>query len=114
MLSACSTKIFLRNSNYDSAKWVAENIGLPEIVRRSYSHSWQLAGDRSSVSSRNERREEYMILPNEIQNLENRYGYLRYGNWVTPIHFSYPQLENETASTLERVLLLPSALTAPP
>jgi type IV secretory pathway TraG/TraD family ATPase VirD4 len=114
MLSACSTKIFLRNSNYDSAKWVAENIGLPEIVRRSYSHSWQLTGERDSVSARNERREEYMILPNEIQNLENRHGYLRYGNWVTPIHFSYPQLESETASTLERVLLLPSAPTARP
>lgn len=119
MLSAASTAIFLRHRDSDSATWAAKAIGRPEVEQELDSHSWSISGDRENVNARRERRESYIIYPNEIQNLPKRQGYLRYGQHVTPIVFDYPafaaspsSVSQVSESSAAAEIFLPVALPA--
>jgi hypothetical protein len=94
MLSSSKTKIFLRNSHFDSATWCAKMIGMPIQQKEVESYSHQPLGGiiRDSMTYRFDRQESFLVVPNTIQNLEDREGYLRYRKWVVPFRFDYPML----------------------
>ena len=93
ILSAPKTKIFLRTAEIDSAEWCARMIGEPEFEQRVISESSQLVGRRGeSLSYRQDRKTEYLVLPSEFMTLEDRTGFLQYQGITTPIEFSYPHL----------------------
>jgi hypothetical protein len=121
LLSTPATKVILRTSHYDAATWGADTIGRPlqERPSQSYSESYGslLQGiPRDSFSHRTERRTEHLVIPNVIQNLEDRTGFLRFDKYVVPIEFDYFDLPNRNhpihQTTLPRsgVLSLPSPM----
>ncbi|NEQ52896.1 MAG: type IV secretion system DNA-binding domain-containing protein, partial [Leptolyngbya sp. SIO3F4] len=93
ILSAPKTKIFLRTTEIDSAEWAAKMLGEPEFEQRVISESSQLVGRRNeSISYRQDRKTEYLVLPSEFMKLPDREGYLQYQGISTPIQFAYPSL----------------------
>ena len=93
ILSAPKTKIFLRTAEIDSAEWCARMIGEPEFEQKVISESSQLVGSRGeSLSYRQDRKTEYLVLPSEFMALEDRTGFLQYQGITTPIAFNYPYL----------------------
>lgn len=94
LMSAPSTRIFLRSNEYAAAEWAAKNIGMPERERELESYTSPLAltgGGRDSINIRTDKRTDYLVFPNEIQNLPKLTGYLRYDNYAVSIAFPYPQ-----------------------
>lgn len=119
LLSTPATKIILRTSHYEAAAWGADIIGKPRQERPSQSYSESYASmlqgiPRDSFSHRTERFVEHLIIPNTIQNLEDRTGYLRFGGYVTPIRFDYVSIPPKSrfperqALPERQVLALPS------
>jgi hypothetical protein len=120
MLSCVGTKIFLRNSEYNAAEWAAKNIGMPVQTSDRESYTSTIGGGRDSVSTHNETNVDYLVTPNEIQNLKKLHGYFRYDEYVVPIRFQYPTLTGKDDSlivseqVIEEVvdpLLLPDAVS---
>ncbi|VEP17776.1 conserved membrane hypothetical protein [Hyella patelloides LEGE 07179] len=93
ILSMPGARIFLKTKESSAAEWIANNIGKPERERELESYSSALALTKQgndSVSVRTDTRIDYLILPNEIQNLKKMHGYLRFDEVVVPISFPYP------------------------
>lgn len=96
LMSAPSTRIFLRSNEYAAADWAAKNIGMPEREREVESFTSPLSftgSGKESVSVRTDKRTDYLVYPNEIQNLPKLTGYLRYDRYAVPIRFPYPKLD---------------------
>ncbi len=96
LMSAPSTRIFLRSNEYAAADWAAKNIGMPEREREveSFTSPLSFTGNgKESVSVRTDKRTDYLVYPNEIQNLPKLSGYLRYDQYAVPISFKYPNLK---------------------
>ena len=97
LMSAPSTRIFLRSNEYAAAEWAAKNIGMPERERQMESFTSPLAltgGGKDSINVRTDKRTDYLVFPNEIQNLPKLTGYLRYDNYAVPISFPYPEFRS--------------------
>ena len=93
IMSSPKTRIFLATKEYSASEWIANNIGKPERQRQVESFtSSLLSNGRDSISTRTETKLEHLILPNQIQNLKNLSGYLRYDDYVTFFRFPYPKL----------------------
>jgi hypothetical protein len=86
MLSQPATKIFLRTSEPEAAKWIAQTLGEVETERlrqsRSAAEGWASTA-RHSTSYGLERQVEPLVLASEISGLPNLRGYLTLGNLVT-------------------------------
>jgi hypothetical protein len=92
MLSQPATKIFLRTSEPNAAKWVSDAIGRIEIERlRESRSSGQTGGQRNTTSYNNERDVVPLVMDSEITGLENLHGYLKSGNLV--VRMSFPVIE---------------------
>ena len=104
MFSQPATKIFLRTSEPESAKWISDAIGEVEIeqVRESRT-SDQSPRYRQSRSGQLERRIEPLVLPSEVMGLEDRHGYLKFGNAVARLRFPYLRLPKTQPAIIERV-----------
>src|SRR5262249_31176644 len=89
LMSAPGTRVFLQTKEFAAARWCAENIGMPELERGTESLTTTAADVRDSMSTATERRADYLVLPNEIQNLPERTGYLRHGEYAVRIGFDY-------------------------
>lgn len=108
ILSAPKTKIFLRTTEVDSAEWCAKMIGEPEFEQRVLSRSFQRAfNSRESISYREEKKTEYLVLPSEFATLDDREGYLQYQGITTPIAFDYPALTPTNDITRSKRSTLP-------
>jgi len=104
MLSQPGTKIFLRTSEPESAKWISDTIGEVEIeqLRESrWQEPWRRS--RSSKNYQLERRIEPLVLASQITGLEDRRGYLKSGNAVVPLSFSYVDVPKVQPALIERV-----------
>lgn len=98
ILSSPKTKIFLRTSEVDSAEWCAKMIGQPENEQKVRTESAQYTNEnRGSLSYRVDRRVDYLVLPNELQILADREGYLSYEGLTTKIKFDYPNFKKWNA-----------------
>ena len=113
ILSAPKSKIFLRTSEIESAEWCAKMIGEPEYEQRVFSKSFQQTlSSKDSISYREEKKTEYLVLPSEFLMLPDRTGYLQYQGITTPISFNYPRL-TERNKVKRRTQELWSAFTNP-
>ena len=108
MFSQPATKIFLRTSEPESAKWISDTIGDVEIeqVRESRT-SENSSRYRQSRSRQFERRIEPLVLPSEIMGLEDRRGYLKFGNAVVQLSFPYVEVPKTQPAIIERVIETP-------
>jgi hypothetical protein len=88
MFSQPGTKIFLRTSEPESAKWISDTIGEVEIEQLRESRPrepWPRS--RNSRNYQLERRIEPLVLASQITGLEDRRGYLKSGNAVVQMNF---------------------------
>ena len=104
MFSQPGTKIFLRTSEPDSAKWISETIGDVEIeqVRESRTRE-QSPRYRHSRSDQLERRIEPLVLPSQIMGLEDRRGYVKFGNAVVQLSFPYVKVPKTQPAIIQRL-----------
>jgi type IV secretory pathway TraG/TraD family ATPase VirD4 len=112
MFSQPGTKIFLRTSEPESAKWVSETIGEVEIEQlresRAREHSPRF---RASRNYQLERRIEPLVLASQITGLAERRGYLKSGNAVVQLSFPYVTVPKVHSALIKRV---PEALAQEP
>jgi Type IV secretion-system coupling protein DNA-binding domain len=98
MLSACRTRIFLRATNPEAAKWASDCIGEveKEHVREGRSASdW---GVQSSTNAMADRKTESAILRSEIADLEDLVGYFKTPGYTMKLTFPLvPKEENHPA-----------------
>jgi type IV secretory pathway TraG/TraD family ATPase VirD4 len=103
MLSQPATKIFLRTSEPHAAKWISDTIGKVEIERLRESRSTgQMGGQRNTTSYNNERDVVPLVMDSEISGLENLHGYLKSGNLVVRMSFSFIELPTKHPRYIER------------
>jgi type IV secretory pathway TraG/TraD family ATPase VirD4 len=104
MLSQSGAKIFLRTSEPETAKWISDTIGKVEIEQLRESR-WQEPWRRSrrSKNYQLERRIEPLVLASQITGLEDRRGYLKSGNAVVQLSFSYVDLPKVQPALIARV-----------
>ncbi|MEQ1871103.1 MAG: type IV secretion system DNA-binding domain-containing protein [Vicinamibacterales bacterium] len=105
MLSQPSTKIFLRTTEPEAAKWISESIGQVETERlrqgRSTADGWA-STSRHSTTYGLERQVEPLVLPSEVSGLPNLHGYLKLGNLVTRLRLPFVELPNRQPALLAR------------
>jgi hypothetical protein len=101
MLSQPATKIFLRTSEPHAATWIADTIGEVEIerLRESRSH-----GPRGQTSYGLERQVEPLVMASEITGLANLCGYLKTGNLVVRLSFTFLNWVERSTPFIERPL----------
>jgi type IV secretory pathway TraG/TraD family ATPase VirD4 len=115
MFSQPGTKIFLRTSEPESAKWISDTIGEVEIEQVRESRTSEHAPHyRQSRSGQLERRIEPLVLPSQIMGLEDRRGYLKFGNAVVQLSFPYIEVSKTQPAIIARVteMLPPKPPTA--
>jgi hypothetical protein len=104
MLSQPATKIFLRTSEPESAKWISDTIGEVEIEQLRESRPWeQWPRSRTSKNYQLERRIEPLVLAAQITGLEDRRGYLKSGNAVVRLSFPCVNVQKVHPVAIERV-----------
>jgi type IV secretory pathway TraG/TraD family ATPase VirD4 len=101
MLSQPATKIFLRTSEPDAAKWVSDAIGDIEIERLAESRS---KGQGRQQSYGLERQIEPLVMDSEITGLPDLHGYLKLGNLVVRLRIPYRAHVERQKGVLERPL----------
>jgi hypothetical protein len=62
---------------------------MPELERGTESLTTAVGPGRDSINLGTESRTDYLVLPNEVQSLAERSGYVRYHQWAVRIHFAY-------------------------
>src|SRR5437667_1850909 len=103
MLSQPATKIFLRTSEPNAAKWISDAIGKMEIERlRESRSSGQMGGQRNTTSYNNERDVVPLVMDSEISGLENLRGYLKSGNLVVRMSFPIIALPSKYPGYVQR------------
>jgi type IV secretion system coupling TraD/TrwB family protein len=107
MLSQPATKIFLRTSEPDAAKWISQTLGDVETERlkqsRSSGDGWATTAHHST-SYALERHVEPLILPSEISGLANLHGYLKHGNLVTTLRVPFITLPARHPTLVPRLV----------
>jgi len=105
MLSQPATKIFLRTSEPDAAKWISQTLGDVETERlkqsRSSADGWATTA-RQSTSYALERQVEPLVLPSEVGGLANLQGYLKHGNLVTTLRVPFIKLPERHPALVPR------------
>ena len=88
MMSQCNTKLVFQTAEYGAAKWNSELLGMEEVITENESQTF---GDRDSLGLNDQRNEKTVVMPSEIQNLENLKAYLKFsGNYpATKITSTY-------------------------
>lgn len=117
MLSQPATKLVLRSSEPEAAKWLAELLGREEVERIRLSRSRSFPA-RWTASESLEREEKPVVTASEIEGLADRTGYVKHGNDVVPVRFPYLDLPTVAPGFMPRaqaaVPLLVLSQTPPP
>ena len=104
MFSQPGTKIFLRTSEPESAKWISDTIGEVEIEQMRESRARDYSPrSRTSRNYQLERRIEPLVLASQITGLEDRHGYMKSGNAVVQLSFPYVKVPKAQPALIERV-----------
>ena len=106
MLSQPATKIFLRTSEPDTAKWISQTLGDVETERlkqsRSSGDGWPTAA-RHSTSYALERHIDPLVMASEIMGLEPLRGDLKLGNLVVRLNGSFVDVPDRQPAFIERL-----------
>jgi hypothetical protein len=103
MPSQPATKIFLRTSEPESARWISDTIGVVEIEQLRESRPrepWPRS--RTSRNYQLERRIEPLVLASQITGLDDRRGYLKSGNAVVQLSFPDVNVPKVQPALIER------------
>jgi hypothetical protein len=92
LMSMPQTHVYLRTGELAAAEWCAGNIGKPEMERGTESVTTSAGDGRDSMNIGTERRADYLVLPNEIQNLPRREGYFCHGGHAVRFRYDHPGL----------------------
>jgi hypothetical protein len=90
MLSMPSTKIVMKTSEPNAAKWASELIGEIEIERV---RETVADGKRAGKSFTLDRQIEPLVMGSEIEGLDDLHAFLKLGNHVT--RFSFPHMDRD-------------------
>ena len=90
MLSMPSTKIVMKTSEPNAAKWASELIGEIEIERV---RETVADGKRAGKSFTLDRQIEPLVMGSEIEGLDDLHAFLKLGNHVT--RFSFPRMDRD-------------------
>jgi len=93
MLSMPSTKIIMKTSEPNAAKWASELIGDIEIERV---RETKADGKRAGKSFTLDRQIEPLVMASEIEGLDDLHAFMKLGNCVT--RFSFPHMERDLRS----------------
>lgn len=77
--SLCSTKVFLRAGDNDSAKWYSDNIGVIELEEFREGLSYGAHEMRDGINVNRQKITKHLVLPSELMNLKDREGYFCMG-----------------------------------
>ena len=103
MFSQPGTKIFLRTSEPESAKWISDTIGEVEIEQlRESRPREQWPRSRTSRNCQLERRIEPLVLASQITGLDDRRGFLKSGNAVVQLSFPDVKVPKVQPTLIER------------
>ena len=84
--SVTKTKLILGSSDPESAKWCSELIGSGEVHAVNEGYSFGINNTRDAVSLSPERREQALVLPDEVRKLDKLEGYIAFpGNLPTAL-----------------------------
>jgi hypothetical protein len=93
MLSMPSTKIIMKTSEPNAAKWASDLIGEIEIERV---RETKADGKRAGKSFTLDRQIEPLVMASEIEGLEDLRAFMKLGNYVT--RFSFPPMQRALRS----------------
>ncbi len=103
LLSQPATKIYLKTSEPNAAKWISEAIGEVEIERyRETRTHGQFPQNRNSESQQREITREPLVMASEIGGLDPLHGYLKHGNYVVRLQVPYLEIEARQKKFIER------------
>ena len=117
LLSQPATKIYLKTSEPNAAKWISEAIGEVEIERyRETRTNGHFPQTRNSESQQREITREPLVMASEIGGLDPLHGYLKHGNYVVRLQVPYLEIEARQKKFIERQTPSPAAppSVAPP
>jgi len=117
LLSQPATKIYLKTSEPNAAKWISEAIGEVEIERyRETRTNGHFPQSRNSESQQREITREPLVMASEIGGLDPLHGYLKHGNYVVRLQVPYLEIEARQKKFIERQTPPPAAppSVAPP
>lgn len=91
IVSMCQTTLTLRVPDFQTADYIAKNLGEQELHERSENISYGAEATRDGVSIMSKRAERALVTPSEIQGLPDLTGYLRLAgrNDVVRVKFDY-------------------------
>lgn len=93
MLSQPATKIFMRTSEANAARWISQTIGEVEIERiRESRTDGSGTNDRHSKNDMLDRTVEDLVMASEISGLTDMHGYVKFENNVVPLSVRYLEL----------------------
>lgn len=110
LMSAPGIRVFLKTKEYTAAEWCAANAGKPEMERQVESITAGEGKDSKNYSL--ERKTDFLVIPNQFQNLSKRHGFLRYDQYLCEIRFPYPILAKKNSfQPRPETLLLAQSVT---
>ena len=89
MLSFPATKVFMKTTEPEAAKWISDAIGDVEIERL---QEIKCDGTRSGKNLTLDRQLERLVMGSEITGFNDRHAYMKLGNSVTRFAFDYLDL----------------------
>lgn len=109
IFSAPYTKVILRTGEPESGEWLAKMIGKREMERVR-----EHRGRKNERTYTTEQREEWVVYPSELAGLENRWGYLRYADYVVKLKVAIaPRRDDQALPWIPRAGNPPAILPMP-
>ena len=104
IISMLRNRIVLSVPDFQTAEYVSNNLGTQEIYEKDENISYGQDSTRDGVTISTSREENVLVLPSEIQGLEDMHGYVRLAgrNEVMKVEFEYKQREVVAASFIEK------------
>jgi hypothetical protein len=114
MFSQPATKVFLRTSEPQSAKWISETIGQVEVQRVSESRTrGEIGRPRSTRGQQLGRELEDLVIPSQVMGLEKLCGYLKYENFAVRLRTRYVEPPKREPAFVPRTERRLGAVPAP-
>jgi len=99
MLSMPTTKVIMKTSEPEAALWAAQTIGDVEIERV---RETKADGKRAGKSFTLDRQIEPLVMPSEIEGLEDLHAFMKLGNYVTRFSFHPSTRERIAPAIVDR------------
>lgn len=112
LASLARTKLILATSDYETAKWCSEFLGHRQFRKMEEGYSYGASSVRDAVTLTPQTKVEPLVMPDDIMNLPNLYGYIKFpgGFPAAPVKLHYRTYATRADAFVRR----PSAGTIKP